>query len=116
MHRSPVHTERSADKNQTEDWMWSQTPQFDLLLDASDDIGIDMNVHHGIIKSLDFKDSRISSKVQDEMRIALIEQKLQNIRHWATFLQDRMGSLDDPTAMIVKRLDELLPMPKLVKS
>jgi lipoate-protein ligase A len=96
--------------------MWSQTPQFDLLLNASDDIGIAMNVHHGIIKSLDFKDSRISSKTQDELRTALVEQKLQDIRHWATFLRDRMGSMDDPTAMIVRRLDELLPMPKLVES
>jgi lipoate-protein ligase A len=93
--------------------MWSQTPQFDVLLDASDDIGIDMNVHHGIIKSLDFKDSRVSSKMQDKMKTALVGQKLQDVHQWTTFLQDRVGHLDDQTATIAERLDELLPVPKL---
>jgi lipoate-protein ligase A len=96
--------------------MWSQTPQFDLLLDTSDDIGISMNVHHGIIKSLDFEGSQLSPKIQDEMRTALVEQKLQDIRHWATFLQDRVGSLDDRTSIVANRLDELLPIPKLAES
>jgi lipoate-protein ligase A len=93
--------------------MWSQTPQFDLLLNASDDVGIDMNVHHGIIKSLDFKDSRVSSKMQDEMAAALVGQKLQDIHQWTTFLQDRVGRLDNQTSAIAKRLDRLLPVPKL---
>ena len=62
--------------------MWSQTPQFDLLLDSSDDIGIDMNVRHGIIKSLDFKDSGMSIEAQEELRGVLVEQKLQDIRGW----------------------------------
>jgi hypothetical protein len=48
--------------------MWSQTPQFDLLLDKPDDIGIDMNVHHGIIKSLELKRSRLTKKTQDSLR------------------------------------------------
>jgi lipoate-protein ligase A len=93
--------------------MWSQTPQFDLLLNASDDIGIDMNVHHGIIKSLDFKDSPMSSGSQDEMKSALVGQKLQDIHQWTTFLQGRVGSLDGQTSTIAKRLDQLLPVPKL---
>jgi lipoate-protein ligase A len=75
-----------------------------------------MNAHHGVIKSLEFKGSRLSPKTQDEVRIALVEQKLQDIGHWATFLQHRLGSLDDRTFMVARRLDELLPIPKLSES
>jgi lipoate-protein ligase A len=31
--------------------MWSQTPRFNLMLDPKDDIGLQMEVHHGVIKS-----------------------------------------------------------------
>jgi lipoate-protein ligase A len=96
--------------------MWSQTPQFDLLLDASDDIGISMNVQHGIIKSLELEESRLPSKAQEEVRKALLEQKLQDVHHWATFLRDRLGSLDEPTSSIAKRLDQLIPVPRLAGS
>jgi len=96
--------------------MWSQTPQFDLLLDASDDIGISMDVHHGIIKSLEVKDSRLSAKMQEGVRSALLEQKLQDIRNWSSFLEHHLGGLDDRTATIAKRLDYLLPIPKLASS
>lgn len=96
--------------------MWSQTPQFDLLLDKPDDIGIDMNVHHGIIKSLELKRARLSPKSQEGLRAALLEQKLQDIDGWATFLQTRMGSLDDRTLTIAKRLEDLLPIPRPMDS
>jgi lipoate-protein ligase A len=96
--------------------MWSQTPQFDLLLDASDDVGITMNVHHGIIKSLELKHSRLSPKTQEEMRAALTEQKLQDIPDWTAFLQDRLRHQDDRTVKIAKRLDELIPIPKPINS
>jgi lipoate-protein ligase A len=96
--------------------MWSQTPQFDLLLDASDDIGISMDVQHGVIKSLELKDSRLPSKVQEEVRKAVLEQKLQDVRNWSAFLRDRLGSLDEPTSSVAKRLDQLIPIPKLAGS
>jgi lipoate-protein ligase A len=93
--------------------MWSQTPQFDLLLDTPDDIGISMNVHHGIIKTLDLKHSRLSPREQDGLRKALLGQKLQDVREWSTFLQSRLGKLDDRTAIIARRLEELVPVPNL---
>jgi lipoate-protein ligase A len=96
--------------------MWSQTPQFDLLLDASDDIGISMSVQHGIIKSLELKDSRLSSKVQEKLRKALLEQKLQDVHNWSAFLRDRLGRLDAPISRVAKRLDQLIPIPKLAQS
>jgi lipoate-protein ligase A len=96
--------------------MWSQTPQFDLLLDTSDDIGITMNVHHGIIKCLELKHSRLSPRTQDALRNALIECKLQDVRNWTTFLQDRLGNLDDRTATIANRLNALMPIPQLMNS
>jgi len=96
--------------------MWSQTPQFDLELGALDDIGLSMNVQHGIIKSLELKDSRLSARTQEDMRDALLELKLQHVRNWSDFLQDRLGDLDEPTTRVAKRLDQLLPIPKLMRS
>lgn len=95
--------------------MWSQTPQFDLQLDSKDDIGIDMNVHHGIIKSLSFKDSRFSMEAQEDLRNALVDQKMQDIRSWASFLQDRLKIWDHTTAAVAERLDVLIPIPELSK-
>lgn len=93
--------------------MWSQTPQFDLLLDTPDDIGISMNVHHGIIKSLDLKRSRLSPKAQEALRRALVERKLQDIHDWTGFLEQQFGNMDDRTSIIAKRLNELMPLPRL---
>lgn len=93
--------------------MWSQTPQFDLLLDTPDDIGISMNVHHGIVKSLDLKHSRLPPKAQETLRKALVEQKLQDIDDWTAFLEEHLGNTDDRSSMMGKRLNELLPIPKL---
>ncbi|KAH7389630.1 hypothetical protein DE146DRAFT_172310 [Phaeosphaeria sp. MPI-PUGE-AT-0046c] len=107
---------KGYDEIRTEDWMWSQTPQFDLLLDTPDDIGISMNVHHGIIKSLDLKRARLSPKMQDTLRKALVEQKLQDIRNWTAFLEVHFGNTDDRISMIGKRLNELLPVVKLGKA
>lgn len=95
--------------------MWSQTPQFDLLLDTPGDIGISLNVHHGIIKSLELKHSRLSPRVQESLRSAVIGQKLQGVREWSTYLQSRIGKLDDRTSIIARRLEELIPVPKLVE-
>jgi lipoate-protein ligase A len=86
------------------------------LLDASDDVGITMNVHHGIIKSLELKYSRLSPKAQEGLRAVLVEQKLQDISDWTAFLQNRLRYHDDRTSTIAKRLDELIPIPKLMDS
>ena len=96
--------------------MWSQTPQFDLLLDVSEDVGISMDVHHGIIKSVELKHSRLPPKEQEELRNILLEQKLQDIRVWSDFMGDRLGGLSERTSTIAKRLDQLLPIPKLDRS
>lgn len=96
--------------------MWSQTPQFDVSLDSSDDIGIDMNVHHGIIKSLDFKDSRMSTAVQHDLRSILVQEKLQDIADWESFLQDRLQSWDDQTVQFAQRLEAIMPIPELTRS
>lgn len=98
---------------QTEDWMWSQTPQFDLLLDSDSDVGISMNVHHGIIKSLEFNNDSIPRKTLEELRDVLLGQKLQDIGRWEPFLQRRLRRWDKPVAKMAKRLDEVLPVPKL---
>ncbi|CAO2658530.1 Nn.00g062530.m01.CDS01 [Neocucurbitaria sp. VM-36] len=100
----------------TEDWMWSQTPQFDLLLDPHDDIGIEMNVHHGIIKSVDFKSSYMSTEAQQDLRNALVDQKLQDIHNWTQFLENRLQTWDERSASVARRLNELMPIPTLSMS
>ncbi|KAF1921997.1 hypothetical protein BDU57DRAFT_564285 [Ampelomyces quisqualis] len=115
-HLNVPDIKKGYDEMRSREWMWSQTPRFDLLLDKPNDIGIEMNVHHGIIKSLVLKRARLSPKSQEGLRAALLEQKLQDIDRWSTHLQTRIGSLDDRTLAIAKRLEELLPMPKLIGS
>ncbi|KAF1849682.1 lipoate-protein ligase A [Cucurbitaria berberidis CBS 394.84] len=95
----------------TDDWMWSQTPQFHLSLDPSVDIGVDMDVHHGIIKSVDFKGSLLSTEAQQDLRIMLLDQKLQDIHNWTRFLQTRLKKWDERSAAVARRLDELMPIP-----
>jgi lipoate-protein ligase A len=98
--------------------MWSQTPQFDLLLNAKADIGITMNVHHGIVKTFDFENSGMTTQMRKNIQGALVGQKLQDIRNWTTFLKSQIGALNDwkRIELIAKRLDELLPIPKLAES
>lgn len=93
--------------------MWSQTPQFDLLLDAKEDLGMSMNVQHGSIKSLGFESSQLPAHAQEELRECLVGMKLQDIYSWTSYLHDRLGHLDATIAPIAKRLDLLLPVPKL---
>ncbi|KAH7357608.1 hypothetical protein BKA66DRAFT_574247 [Pyrenochaeta sp. MPI-SDFR-AT-0127] len=106
---------KGYDELRTEDWMWSQTPQFDLLLDPKDNIGIEMNVHHGVVKSLGFKDSRFSVDIQEDLRNVLVDQKLQDIHDWTSFLQERLRAWDQHTATVAERLNTLVPIPELSK-
>ncbi|KAF2027790.1 hypothetical protein EK21DRAFT_91160 [Setomelanomma holmii] len=100
-------------RRQTDDWMWSQTPQFDLMLNAVDDIGIKMNVHHGIIKSLEFENSDLTLNMRKEIRHASVGQKLQDIRSWTAFLQKHLSSSSGTARAIANRLEKLLPIPEL---
>jgi lipoate-protein ligase A len=94
--------------------MWSQTPQFNLLLEPQNDIGIDMNVHHGIIKSLDFNSSsRIPETLREELRRVLVDQRLQDIRKWNPFLKDRLRTWNNRSNEFADRLEGLLPIPQL---
>jgi lipoate-protein ligase A len=74
-----------------------------------------MDVHHGIIKSLDLKNSGLSSNMQDKLRRLLVAQKLQDVHGWATHLEKHLGSLDAQTITVAKRLDELLPVPRFAR-
>lgn len=94
--------------------MWSQTPQFNLLLEPQHDIGINMNVHHGIIKSLDFdSNSKIPEVLRQDLHRVLVEQRLRDIRAWRLFLQKRLRTWNDQSIQFADRLDELLPIPQL---
>lgn len=75
-----------------------------------------MNVHHGIIKSVDFKNSYLSSDAQQDLRTALVDQKLQDIRNWTHFLEDRLQTWDKRSAAVARRLNELMPIPALSMS
>ncbi|KAF1839168.1 hypothetical protein BDW02DRAFT_487256 [Decorospora gaudefroyi] len=106
---------KGYDELQTEDWIWSQTPAFSLTLDSKDDIGIQMKVHHGAIKSLDFENLDLRDETRTALRTALVGLKLHEIRNWASFLQCRMPSWDKSLVPVAQRLDQLLPVPELPK-
>ncbi|RAQ99378.1 lipoate-protein ligase a [Stemphylium lycopersici] len=103
---------KGYDELQTEEWMWSQTPAFSLVLDFKDDVGIEIKVHHGVIKSLDFENSALSDKSRSTLRTMLVGLKIQEVRNWTDFLQKRLRSWDEELATVAKRLDELLPVPE----
>lgn len=97
--------------------MWSQTPQFDLSFEAFDDkVKFDMNVRHGIISNLIFKDDRMSKEQQESICSLLVDQKLHDIGSWASFLQARLQFWDDPTESLAHLLDEIMPNPVLKSS
>ncbi|OAL48566.1 lipoate-protein ligase A [Pyrenochaeta sp. DS3sAY3a] len=105
---------KGYDELRTEDWMWSQTPQFNLLLEPQNDLGIDMNVYHGIIKSLDFNSSsRVPETLREELRRVLVDQRLQDIRKWNPFLKNRLRTWNDHSNDFADRLEGLLPIPQL---
>ncbi|KAL7776687.1 hypothetical protein CFE70_007105 [Pyrenophora teres f. teres 0-1] len=97
----------------TDEWMWSQTPAFRLVLDSKHDIAIAMKVHHGVIKSLEFENSEIPDMSRMALRTALVGLKIQDIRNWTSFLQKRVPSWDQGLSKVAGRLDELLPIPEI---
>lgn len=90
--------------------MWAQTPQFSVKVDVLGDADIDMNVHHGVIKTFEV-DPQHESEIHQELRSALVDQKLQNIGDWTTFLQARVEKWDAQCSAIADRLEELMPVP-----
>jgi lipoate-protein ligase A len=90
--------------------MWAQTPQFSVKIDGLSDGDIDMNVHHGIIKNFEV-DARYESEMHDEIRSALVGQKLQDISDWTALLESRVQNWDARYSAIADRLDELMPIP-----
>ncbi|KAI8934161.1 hypothetical protein NX059_008914 [Plenodomus lindquistii] len=96
----------------SEDWTWSQTPQFDLQLDSKSDVGISMKVHGGIITRLEFENDSIPWRTQEDIRELLVGQKLQDIRRWEPFLRHGLRRWDEPVEKMAKRLEEILPLPK----
>jgi len=93
--------------------MWSQTPAFRLVLDPTHDIGIEMKVHHGVIKSLKFENPNLPDESRVALRTALVGLKIQDIRNWTSFLEKRVRSWDQGLETVTGRLDELLPIPEI---
>lgn len=91
--------------------MWSQTPQFTLTLKSAGGVDIDINVHHGVIKSLEAKGG--SQVALEKIQATLVEQKLQDIGDWNEFLRSRIEPWDDGFTILADRLEELLPVPRL---
>ncbi|KAF2002618.1 hypothetical protein P154DRAFT_430349 [Amniculicola lignicola CBS 123094] len=100
---------KGYEEMRTADWMYSQTPQFELLLNRSDG-RIEMTVHHGIIKSCELTHSRFSVEELGKMRAALLETKLQDIHDWAEFLRAHSPKELSPNTL-AQRLAKYLPLP-----
>ncbi|KAF2872655.1 hypothetical protein BDV95DRAFT_491822 [Massariosphaeria phaeospora] len=99
----------------TEEWMWSQTPQFTLTFHPSDHLEIEMNVHHGVIKAFDLKDDHQSTHTIRKIRTVLLEQRLQDIRGWNEFLRDHLEQWDEEAGIIADWLEKYMPILKLSK-
>lgn len=103
--------QKGYDELRTDDWMWSQTPQFDVDLSGTGDVGLHMNVQHGIIKSLDLNNVEFADELREDLQGVLVGQKLQHIRKWTSYLQSRLMVWDQQSEAIAQRLDHILPIP-----
>ncbi|KAH6639787.1 hypothetical protein C7974DRAFT_138898 [Boeremia exigua] len=106
---------KGYDELRTQDWMWAQTPQFDVKLDFVDGPEITMNVHHGVIKSLDVE-AGFSDETHEDIRLALIGTKLQDVSDWTTLLQACVEPFNERCIAVAQRLEELLPVPEFPRS
>jgi lipoate-protein ligase A len=95
--------------------MWSQTPQFNIVLEAPARSEIEINVHHGIIQTLETKKGSLPDDMLEELRTALAGQKLQDIGDWAQFLQSRIEPWHTDYGVIAERLETFLPVPQFGK-
>lgn len=91
--------------------MWAQTPQFDVKLDFVNGPEITMNVHYGIIKSFDVE-ARLVDDTHEDLRMALVGTKLQDVPDWTMLLQANVEPFNDRCAAVANRLEELLPIPE----
>ncbi|KAF1964960.1 hypothetical protein BU23DRAFT_39373 [Bimuria novae-zelandiae CBS 107.79] len=96
----------------TDDWMWSQTPQFTLLLEDLFGTTIEINVHHGTIQTLETKCDRDLGDMLEELRTALVGEKLQDIGDWVQFLQSRIEPWHSDYEIVADRLEKFLPVPQ----
>ncbi|CAN9206854.1 unnamed protein product [Alternaria alternata] len=106
---------KGYDELQTDEWMWSQTPRFNLMLDPKDDIGLQMEVHHGVIKRLKFEGSDLPDNARTALRTALVGMKLQHVWNSNMFRQISDQTQNDQLAIAARRLKALLPVPSLLK-
>jgi len=93
--------------------MWSQTPQFTLKLEPFEGADLELNVHHGVIKALDGTCGPDGNQAVEKIRNALVGQKMQEIGNWNMFLRKRIQPWDDKCNSLTKRLEEMLPIPKM---
>ncbi|KAJ8114703.1 hypothetical protein OPT61_g3480 [Boeremia exigua] len=106
---------KGYDELRTQDWMWAQTPQFDVRLDFVDGPEITMNVHHGVIKSFDVE-TEFSDETHEDIRSALVGSKLQDVRDWTMLLHAHVEPFNKRCVAVAKRLEELLPVPDFPRS
>jgi lipoate-protein ligase A len=67
---------------------------------------IDMNIHHGVIKSVDYSDHVYGADYEAKVRSLLVGRKLQDIGDWHEFLRGHEG-----TDALAENLSRWLPIP-----
>ena len=103
---------KGYDELKTDDWMWSQTPQFDIVFEGPSGSEMKINVHHGVVQTLESRGDRVSTDVVEELRAALVGQKLQDVGDWNQFLHSRIDPWHIDYEVIADRLEILLPVPQ----
>ncbi|PVI06855.1 hypothetical protein DM02DRAFT_513606 [Periconia macrospinosa] len=108
-HLSIPAIRKGYDELRTNDWMWSQTPQFTLSLQPY--LDLEISIRHGIIQKLEG-----TAKMVEEWRSALLGHKLQDVRSWSAFLQNRLDPWTNECAVLANYLEVHLPVPELFES
>lgn len=103
---------KGYDELRTSDWMWSQTPQFNLVVETATGADIEIDVKRGVIQAVEAKDAETQNSMLVELQAALVGQNLQDIGDWTDFLQSRIVPFDEHYEAIAHRLETLLSAPQ----
>lgn len=80
-------------------------------------LGIQMTVHHGVIKDCGFQVPQYPIDMIEKIQSALLGKKLQEVGKWRAFLQVQVEALNEAqghkSTLIPDLLEKLLPLPEL---
>jgi lipoate---protein ligase len=74
---------------------------------------LNMNVHHGIIKSFEYASAGVANSTVEAVQSLLVGRKLQDLHSWHDLLNNKISDEHSGSEDIANCLDKLLPIPEV---